>query len=126
MRNKYHAKKAPGSLNFPEISNRSFDSQFERTVATDLCIRQRAGEISDLKFQTKVELTAADIGWKIDFSYVEDGELIYHEAKGFETPDYRLKLRLYRVYGPALLRVTKGNTRSRVTREYYPSRLNQV
>ena len=94
---------------FPELSGRSFGSLLERAVAQSLVARQRNGEISDLKFQTTVHLTRADICWRVDFSYIQDGQLIYHEAKGRSIEPYATKLKLYRVYGPAPLRISKGS-----------------
>ena len=117
---KYGAKRTRGHHAFREIASRHFDSKFEASVAVDLCIRQRAKEISDLKFQQTVFLTEAKISWKIDFSYMEDGQLIYHEAKGCKTEAYSIKLKLYRTYGPAPLRVTEGSCTSKITREFIP------
>ena len=123
--NKYHAQKVKGSPHFPEIANRLFDSKFEAHIAYELCVRQRAGEIKDLKFQVTAHMTEADITWCIDFCYTEKGELIYHEAKGDPTGEYKLKLKLYKVYGPARIRITSGTVSERRTVEYYPRLLNR-
>lgn len=104
---------------FPELRGRSFPSKFERHIAQMLCARVRAGEISDLKFQQSVDV-GAGIRWKIDFSYVEKGILWYHEAKGVETAEYRMKLKLYRRYGRHPLRVSKGGVNRYKTTEYFP------
>ena len=105
---------------FKLLQGRSFDSKFEESVAIDLCLRQAAGEISDLEFQTTVHLTKANISWRIDFSYIEDGRLWYHEAKGFPDKVYPLKLKLYRTYGKEHLRVTSGSKSYNQTTEYIP------
>ena len=100
---------------FPEIAGRRFDSLFEKAVAMDLVVRQRAGEISNLRFQDTVHMTKADITWRIDFSYIEDGRKWYHEVKGFPDKVYPLKLKIYKVYGKEHLRITNGKTSYRRT-----------
>jgi len=119
---KYGAKASvvPEDSNFPELAGRRFDSQIERQVAMDLCLRQRAGEISELKFQTTVHLSDAEISWRIDFSYFEDGQLYYQEVKGFESEGYRLKLKLFLTYGDAPIRITRGTKHLRRTSTHYP------
>ena len=107
---------------FSELAGRRFDSQLERRVAEHLVSMQRNREIKDLRFQDQVELTRAGITWRIDFSYVQNKVKWYEEAKGFQTADYMLKLKLYRVYGQAPLRITKeGYNKNLVTEEIYPS-----
>ena len=101
-RNKYGAKKADSTL-----AGRSFDSQMERSRAEQLVLMEKAGEISELQFQVQTHMTRARIGYKVDFVYQEQGRTIYEEAKGFETPVWRIKRRLWKWYGPGLLRVVK-------------------
>jgi len=120
--NKHGARRSRGSGAFPEIRDRNFDSGFEADVAQMLCIRLYAKEISDLQFQPTISLTEAHISWKIDFSYIENGQLYYHEAKGFGSREYALKLKLYKVYGPAPLRVQQGSKTNSVTKEYIPTK----
>lgn len=122
---KYNAKANRETIKlspFPEIAGRRFDSGLERQVGYDLCVRLHAGEIEDLKFQQTTYLTDARISWRIDFSYVEDGMFWFHEAKGFEDNVYRLKLKLFKVYGTAPLRITQGSMTRRQTSTCYPSR----
>ena len=99
---KYGAKKADSTL-----AGRRFDSKMERTRGEQLALMQRAGEISDLQFQVQTHLTRARIGYKVDFVYQEQGKTVYEEAKGFETDVWRIKRRLWKWYGPGLLRVVK-------------------
>jgi len=106
---------------FPVLAARSFGSQLERSVARWLAARQMNKEISDLKFQTTVHLSRADIRWRVDFSYVEKGQLYYHEAKGRDIPPYPTKLKLYRIYGPAPLRISKGSAKKhRIVETVFP------
>jgi hypothetical protein len=122
---KYNAKACRESLKlspFPEMAGRRFDSQLERAVGYDLCVRLHAGEISDLKFQDRVYCDPKKVvSWKVDFSYVENGSLWYHEAKGFPDEIYKMKLKLFLVYGKHPLKITEGSTSTRRTTVYYPS-----
>lgn len=119
-RQKYGNRKCEVSI-LPELRGRRFDSQLEASVACTLCARVRDGEISKLEFQHTVCLSRAHIKWKVDFSYIEDGQLWCHEAKGLATTDYMIKLKLYRVYGPVPLRISKGtHRRHRITDTIFP------
>ena len=117
---KYRNRKVVSRSAFKELNGRSFDSKFEESVAVDLCIRLHAGEIRELRFQQTVHLTKADIRWRIDFSYVENGRKWYHEAKGFPDKVYPLKLKLYRTYGKNHLRITSGQIGYKKTVEIIP------
>lgn len=120
-KHKFNAERSEGRA-FPEIAGRPFPSRLEREVATDLCVRLHADEIEDLRFQHTVHLSDAAIPWKIDFSYIENGVRIFHEAKGCETEGYRLKRKLFLSYGEGPLRITKGSWGNKTTRVYYPKK----
>lgn len=116
----YGANKVDGRY-FKQMIGRRFDSKLERAVGESLSAREYNGEISDLKFQVQIHLTRARIGWRVDFSYIEDGKLYYHEAKGFDSETYRIKLRLFKVYGDAPLRISKGSAKShRIIETVFP------
>lgn len=87
----------------------SFPSKLEAAVYYLLKIRERGGEITEIKKQQCVRL-GEDTRWKIDFSFVDvkSGELVYVEAKGCENNDYRRKLKLFRKYGVSKLEIFKG------------------
>lgn len=87
----------------------SFASKFEAKIFDHLRQLVMAGELQDLKCQPHVFLTDARIEMIPDFSALEtkSGRRIYFEAKGFETSDWRIKLKLWGHYGPAPLRVFK-------------------
>jgi len=89
--NKYKAVKQ-------EYNGYKYDSKFEASVAADLDIRLKAGEIKDWERQYKVEMWACDSAGKpklkkshkIDFRVHElDGSFTLLEAKGVETADYK-------------------------------------
>lgn len=102
-KNKYGAKKA-GSLLF---EGRMFDSKAERDRAEQLKVMEKDGDIQDLELQPQTSLSRAEIGYKPDFAYVENGVQIYEDVKGVETEGFRLKARLWKKYGFGPLRITK-------------------
>ena len=91
-----------------EIIGRNFHSDGERRFAEVLWAMQQAGEISDLKFQQSVKLLGI-VSMVVDFSYIENGELIYHEFKGFKTDAWRMQRKLWGIVGPATYKVAMAN-----------------
>ena len=67
--------------------------------------------IEVLQCQAQVKLTLAEIIYKPDFKCCDKrtGEVFYVEAKGFETPEWRIKRRLWMYYGPGRLEIYKGS-----------------
>lgn len=103
-RNKYRAKAAKS------LDGRSFHSQGERDCYHYLLAKEQAGEIRDLKCQCRVFLSEARIEYHPDFSYVDiqTNHTIFVEYKGYETPEWRIKRRLWVYYGPNTLLIYKG------------------
>lgn len=101
-RNKYGAKKT-------RVGEIKFDSKKEANRWIELQLLERGGEISDLRRQVKVELmgqyrplytrTGRKMKLTADFSYVENGELIYEDAKGYPTRDYEVRVAVARAMG---------------------------
>lgn len=103
-----------------EFMGRQFASKFEASVAGLWVIHQNAKLLQDMEFQVQVELTRAGIIYKPDFKawnigltdekgrIVPEGP-IYGEAKGFKTPEWRIKRRLWTVYGPGPLFIYEGS-----------------
>lgn len=86
-----------------------FDSKLEQAVFFYLEFLEKKGEISDIRKQDTVYLTKAKISWRVDFSALDkNGKRFYVEAKGLETIDYKLKKKLWEVYGPGRLEIWKG------------------
>ncbi len=106
MFNKYRAKRTNG-----------FASKHEASVHTLLQLYESSGKIKEIKCQQSVVLVPGPvkhrINWKVDFSCfnLETNELEYHEVKGFETQDYKIKLKLWRANPPATLHIWKGTHR---------------
>lgn len=81
-----------------------FDSAKEARRYGELVLLQRAKVISDLQRQVKFELIPAQkVNGKMveractyvaDFVYVENGEKVVEDTKGFRTKDYIIKRKL--------------------------------
>ncbi len=86
------------------VDGETFDSRKEYVRYRELVLLQRAGRISDLKRQVKIELIPSQrIGGKVverachyvaDFVYAENGEMVVEDTKGFRTKDYIIKRKL--------------------------------
>ena len=103
--NKYNAKKVTHQ-------GITFDSKRERDRWLVLCDMQKRGEIFDLERQVPVFLEGKNgpvlggIGggqmrMTVDFKYVdsETGLTVYDDAKGFETPDFKVKKHVLKAQG---------------------------
>lgn len=116
-KNKYGAKKTLCSL------NHAHPSGLEASVCQILQLREKAGEIRNLKYQSTVHL-GYGIKWKVDWGF--EYHVLAHtglgpcwvwspwfaEAKGAETRDYKLKLRMWKGgCGPAPLEIWRGTAR---------------
>ncbi len=110
MWNRYQKKNKYGRTKVKKLGY-TFDSKLESAVHDILLLREKAGEIRNIKQQVNVHLTAARILYKPDFSYelVETGETEYVEAKGMVTPVYAIKRRLWIHYGAGKLYIYKGS-----------------
>lgn len=113
---KYHAVRTNG-----------YASKAEADYAAELKLRRLCGDLTELEKQVKVPLVAG-ITWTIDFKYRDkQGRVVYDEVKGMWTPDARLKLRLWKVFGPALLRIVqRENGKLVVTKEVVPDACKDV
>lgn len=89
---KYHAKKVT-------INGMTFDSKHEAERWNELQILQRAGVIQQLKRQVRFDLIPNQKGergvyYKADFTYLQNGELVVEDAKGYKTAEYIIKRKL--------------------------------
>jgi len=89
----------------------SFSSKLEASVYDLLRLREKSGEIEDIRCQHTVYLTDARIAYIVDFSALISGsnDRIYIEAKGYETAVWRIKRRLWINYGVGHLEIWKGS-----------------
>lgn len=88
--NKYSAKKTV-------VDGITFASKHEAKCYSELKLREKAGEISNLALQATFPLVVN--GRKVcrylaDFVYWEDGRCVVADAKGYRTPVYQLKKKL--------------------------------
>lgn len=101
-RNKYGAKKT-------QVGDVNFDSKREANRWMELQLLERAGEISDLQRQVKVELigqyrplftrTGRKMKLTFDFAYIENGIQVFEDAKGMPTRDYEVRVAVARAMG---------------------------
>ena len=85
-----------------------FDSKREFLRFCVLRLMERSGEISGLARQVKYRIEVAGThvcDYVADFTYTtRDGKFVVEDAKGFRTPEYRLKAKLYKaVFGREIL-----------------------
>ena len=116
-RNKYGAQRTWGQ-------GRCFDSKGEKLRHDELMILQRGGFIGELSCQPRVQLVAG-ITYVPDFRYIEKGKVVYEDFKGTETAVFKLKAKLWTVFGPGKLRITKRDGGRTITvREILPTQPN--
>lgn len=94
---KYHNHKVT-------IDGITFDSKKEAVRWKELVLMQKAGQISDLQRQVKIELIPSQrnaagaleraVNYIADFVYNKDGQTVYEDTKGFRTADYIIKRKL--------------------------------
>jgi len=104
----------------------SFASQLEAAVYNLLKLREKAKEIKELQHQDHVYLTNARICYIPDFKFfdVKHDAYCWAEAKGYETPEWKIKLKLWKSYGPGRLFIYKGSAkRITLTDEIIPGEL---
>jgi Protein of unknown function (DUF1064) len=82
-------------------NGRKFDSKREAERAGELELQQKLGLISDLKYQVRFELIGKQKGerpafLKVDFTYVENRELVAEDvkSKASKTQQYVLRRKL--------------------------------
>lgn len=95
-----------------ELDGHSFRSKAEMQMYLYLKSLAQAGEIaSKIGHEVKVTLLDGPRNMRIDYYAdfaVQDlklGEMVWIEVKGFETDTWKMKLKLWRHFGPGLLRL---------------------
>lgn len=93
-RNKYGAKKT-------QVGEVTFDSKKEAQRYMELQLLERAGEISNLRRQVKIDLigqyrpmytrTGRKMRLTADFAYIEDGVEVLEDDKGMWTRDFEVR-----------------------------------
>lgn len=106
--NKYKASRVKHHAGY------SFSSKLESVVFDMLLLMEKAKELKDIRVQKHVKLTAAQILYVVDFEAfdLKQNKMIYFEAKGYETPEWKIKKRLWKHYGPGPLYIYRGHYQS--------------
>lgn len=96
-KNKYGAKKTM-------YRGVYYDSKLEANYAANLDIKKKAGLIHKWERQAKVDLPINGkkwYTWKIDFKvWITSDRYEYHEVKGAETAEFRLKRDAFKILYP--------------------------
>ena len=90
-----------------------FASALECAVYCVLLMRERCGELKDIKKQHRVDMIhrKRPRSWKVDFSatVVATGKTLWIEAKGSESNKYLVDLKAWEKDGPGDLEIWKGS-----------------
>jgi predicted nuclease of restriction endonuclease-like RecB superfamily len=92
-----------------KIDGIQFDSKDEAEFYLMIKRFEHKGDTKLISVHPSVYMTAARILYKPDFLIEENGRKVYIDVKGFVTPEFALKLRLWRYYGAGTLRVVQRN-----------------
>jgi len=102
-----------------------YDSKFEAQIAFDLDMMLKAGEIIKWERQVKIPLIVNGYlveNYYIDFIVYRDGETEYIEAKGYPTPVWKIKWKLFEA-----LHTKPGNKLTVIMQgKYRPPKLRKV
>lgn len=76
-----------------------FDSKAEANRYNELRLLAQGNQIGDLKRQVTFALYgkngASVCSYRCDFMYSESGRVVVEDVKGFETPEFRIKQKLF-------------------------------
>ncbi|MBE3120150.1 MAG: hypothetical protein IMZ50_15525 [Candidatus Atribacteria bacterium] len=101
----------PGKRNkFGNRKSEGFDSNLERRYWDYLQLREKAGEIKNLRKQVCVDLPFGRRYMRIDFVYLDVrlGEVVYDDTKGMIMPDWKVKADIWAAgFGPGRLRIIR-------------------
>lgn len=82
-----------------EVDGQSFASKREAKRFGQLRLMEKGGLIADLKTQVRYPLDVNGqpiCHYIADFTYMEAGELVVEDSKGYRTPEFILKSKLMR------------------------------
>ena len=97
-------KKSKYSSAKTDVDGIRFDSKKEAEFYAELKLREKAGEISHLRLQPRYLLQKAfkhegkqyrEMEYVADFEYIENGETVVVDVKGFRTAVYMIKRKLF-------------------------------
>ena len=107
--NRYGVKHSDEALQARTYDGITFGSLREMERYKTLSLRQKAGEINELKTQVRYDFIHN--GQKIahytcDFTYLEKGELVVEDSKGAKTRDYLMRKRMMKIFHGIEIRET--------------------
>lgn len=90
-----------GRSKYLNLPTNGYASQKEAKRAGELRLLQRAGKISNLREQVRIELVPrveneTPVYWVADFVYIEAGDEVWEDVKGVRTQAYIIKRKLAR------------------------------
>lgn len=84
-------------------------SKLEASVCGLLHRLVQRGLSRSVQVEVPIYLTLAKIKYVVDFKVTDyDGEVKFYEAKGVETEKFKIIKKLWKYYGPGVLRIIKG------------------
>ena len=98
-------------MKYRNVKTGGYDSKKEAKRGAELKLLEKSGLITDLKEQVKYQVIPKQDGERAahyiaDFAYMENGNLVVEDVKGFKTADYILKRKLMRyVHGIAIIEI---------------------
>lgn len=108
------------------IDGNTFDSRAEAEYYGMLKTMNKAGKLTLIELQPKIYLTDARILYKPDFLVEMEGKKFYIDVKGFSTPVFKIKARLWKHYGPCALKiVNKVGREFKIITEIIPIGVNK-
>lgn len=95
-----------------------YDSKLEHKIAQDLDLRIKAGELTHYDRQVTFHLYAYGkkiCTYRLDFvAYLPDGSKEYIEVKGFPTPVWKLKWKLFEAWFESEIREKEPDSQLRI------------
>lgn len=100
---KHKSKKSKFNAKKTIVDGITFDSAWEAKRYSQLKILEKIGDISNLSLQVKYPIHVNNeliCNYIADFVYEHNDSIIVEDAKGFLTPEYKLKKKLMKaIYG---------------------------
>jgi len=86
---------------YRNVKTNGYDSKKEANRATVLKLLEKQGKIQDLKEQVRFRFKYNDkliCAYVADFTYIEDGQYIVEDVKGYKTQMYKLKRKMMKIF----------------------------
>lgn len=120
IRSKSSASKYKNERKARGFDGHTYHSSLEASVSNRLLAEEKDGKLRVIARQQHIHLFSEDeklCEYWPDFTVWQEGAFRWIEAKGFEKPDWLIKLNLWRVGGAGPLEIWGGSWRRPVLRE---------